>query len=85
MVAAIRALFVNVNSTVRINELTDQESTMLLSMLFEHVRQQIFHLRVRWDTSSVVFLDNLAAQHYAVPDYSTRRILHRVAIEGPFG
>lgn len=75
------ALFVNVNSTVRINELTDTESAMLLDLLFEHVRQPLFQLRVRWDESSVVFIDNLAAQHYAVPDYSTRRILHRVAIE----
>ncbi|NNE74966.1 MAG: taurine dioxygenase [Acidimicrobiales bacterium] len=78
-----KALFVNVNSTVRINELTDAESAALLRMLFDHVKSPLFHLRVRWDESSIVMLDNLASQHYAVPDYTTRRVLHRVAIAGP--
>ena len=77
-----KALFVNINSTVRVNELTDAESATLLRFLFEHVRTPDFQLRVRWDTSTVVFLDNRATQHYAVPDYRERRILHRVAIEG---
>ena len=77
-----RALFVNGNSTVRINELTETESEMLLRLLFEHVRTPDFQVRIRWDTSTVVFLDNRAVQHYAVPDYDERRVLHRVAIEG---
>lgn len=76
------ALFVNTNSTVRINELTDAESDTLLRLLVSHAESPLFQVRVRWDTTSVVFLDNLAAQHYAVPDYTTRRVLHRVAIEG---
>ena len=77
-----KALFVNVNSTVRINELSDAESDALLALLYDHVQDPIFHVRVRWDLSTVVFLDNLATQHYAVPDYNERRTLHRVAIEG---
>lgn len=77
-----RALFVNANSTVRINELTDAESDTVLRTLYEHVRSPNLHVRVRWDTSTVVFLDNLAAQHYAVPDYHERRTLHRVAVRG---
>ncbi len=76
------ALFVNVNSTVRINELSDAESDTLLRLLYAHNASPLFQVRVKWDESSVVFLDNLAAQHYAVPDYTTRRVLHRVAIEG---
>lgn len=77
-----KALFVNVNSTVRINELAEHESDALLALLYEHANDPAFQVRVRWDLSTVVFLDNLATQHYAVPDYRERRTLHRVAIEG---
>ena len=77
-----KALFVNANSTVRINELSDNESDMVLRTLYEHVRSPDFHVRVRWDLSTVVILDNLATQHYAVPDYDELRTLHRVAIKG---
>jgi taurine dioxygenase len=77
-----RALFVNINSTVRIVGMTDAESDMLLRFLFEHTKQPEFQVRVRWDTRSLVFLDNRCTQHYAVADYRERRILHRVAVEG---
>lgn len=77
-----RALFVNVNSTVRINEMPEAESEMLLRFLFEHTKSPEFQVRVRWDTRSLVFLDNRCTQHYAVADYRERRVLHRVAIEG---
>lgn len=77
-----RALFVNVNSTVRIVGLSEAESNMLLRFLFEHTKSPEFQVRVKWDESSLVFLDNRCTQHYAVPDYHERRILHRVAVEG---
>jgi len=77
-----RSLFVNANSTSHIIGMSDAESQMLLGFLFEHVKQPEFQVRVRWDTQSLVFLDNRCVQHYAVADYRERRILHRVAIEG---
>lgn len=77
-----RALFVNVNSTVRINEMEEAESDMLLRFLFAHTKSPEFQVRVRWDDRSLVFLDNRCTQHYAVADYNERRILHRVAVEG---
>ena len=77
-----RALFVNVNSTVRIQGVSEAESDMLLRYLFEHTKEPEFQVRVRWDTRSLVFLDNRCTQHYAVPDYRERRVLHRVAVEG---
>ena len=55
---------------------------MLLRLLFEHVKDPSFQVRVRWDTRTLVFLDNRCTQHYAVPDYRERRVLHRVAVEG---
>ena len=77
-----RALFVNVNSTLRILGVSEAESDMLLRFLFEHTKQPEFQVRVRWDTRTLVFLDNRCTQHYAVADYRERRILHRVAVEG---
>ncbi len=77
-----RALFVNLNSTTRIQGLAEAESEMLLRFLFAHTKQPEFQLRVRWEPGSVVFLDHRCAQHYAVADYRERRVLHRVAIEG---
>jgi taurine dioxygenase len=80
-----RALFVNPQSTTRIVELSEQESAMLLALLFEHVKSPEFHCRVRWDERTMVLVDNLAVQHCAVPDYHDRRILHRVSIKAPAG
>lgn len=77
-----RALFVNVNSTVRITGMTETESDTLLRFLFEHTKEPEFQVRVRWDTRTLVFLDNRCTQHYAVADYRERRVLHRVAVEG---
>jgi len=77
-----KLLFVNVNSTTRIRELPERESDAVLRFLFEHVRTPEFQVRFRWDERSLVFLDNRCAQHYAVPDYDERRILHRVTIAG---
>lgn len=76
------ALFVNVNSTTRLVGLSERESETLLHFLFEHVKAPEFQVRVKWDTRTLVFLDNRCTQHYAVPDYDERRVLHRVAIEG---
>jgi taurine dioxygenase len=77
-----RALFVNVNSTARILGMSEAESDMLLRFLFEHTKEPEFQVRVRWDTRTLVFLDNRCTQHYAIADYRERRIAHRVAVEG---
>ncbi len=77
-----RALFANSNATTRILGLREEESEMLLAMLFRHVNRPEFQCRVRWDEGSVVLFDNRCVQHYAVPDYSERRIMHRITIRG---
>lgn len=77
-----KLLFVNSNSTTGIVGLPDAESEALLRFLFEHVKTPEFQVRLRWDEQSVAFLDNRVCQHYAVPDYDERRVLHRVTIAG---
>jgi taurine dioxygenase len=77
-----RSLFVNINSTTRILGMSEAESNMLLRFLFEHTKEPEFQVRVRWDTRTLVFIDNRCTQHYAIADYRERRILHRVAVAG---
>jgi taurine dioxygenase len=77
-----RALFANSNATTRILGLREEESDLLLGLLFRHVNRPEFQCRVRWQEGTVVLFDNRCVQHYAVPDYSERRIMHRITIRG---
>ncbi len=77
-----KALFVNRNSTTHICGLSERENEALLPMLMDHIRSPEFQCRFTWDTHSVAFWDNRSAQHFAVPDYQTRRVMHRVTIAG---
>lgn len=77
-----KLLYVNSNSTTRILELEEDESEMVLHFLFDHVHKPEFQLRHRWKPDSLVYFDNRCCQHYAVPDYQERRVLHRVTLRG---
>jgi len=77
-----KALFVNDNSTTRIVGLNQRENDLLLPFLNEHIRSPDFQCRFHWNTNSIAFWDNRSVQHYAVPDYSERRVMHRVTLTG---
>lgn len=77
-----KALFVNGNSTTRILGLSERENDLLLPFLIDHVRSPEFQCRFRWEVGSVAFWDNRSTQHFAVPDYDERRVMHRVTIAG---
>jgi taurine dioxygenase len=77
-----KALFVNESSCTSIVELTKAEGTHVLALLFEHVKSPDFMVRWRWTANDVALWDNCAVQHYAVPDYSTTRIMQRVVTAG---
>ncbi len=81
-VSGKKALFVNRNSTTHIVGLSEAENEALLPMLMDHIRSPEFQCRFTWDTHSVAFWDNRTTQHFAVPDYRTRRIMNRVTIAG---
>lgn len=78
-----RALFVNRNSTTHIVGLSERENEVLLPFLCDHVRSPEYQMRFRWEPDSIAFWDNRSAQHYAVPDYTERRVMRRVTIDGP--
>jgi taurine dioxygenase len=77
-----KALFVNRNYVTRIPALTERENEMLLPFLFDHVRDPLFQCRFRWRSGDVAVWDNRATQHYGVPDYPGRRVMHRVVLAG---
>ncbi len=77
-----KALYVNRNSTTHIEGLSERENEALLPLLMDQIRSPDIQCRFTWDTNSVAFWDNRSTQHFAVPDYATRRVMHRVTIAG---
>jgi len=77
-----KGLYVNANSTTRIVELSPRENALWLPFLCDHIRSPEFQCRFRWEPNSIAFWDNRTVQHYAVPDYSERRVMHRVTLTG---
>jgi taurine dioxygenase len=80
-----KALFVNRNSTTHLVGLRERENDALLSFLLDHARSPEYQCRFHWEVGSVAFWDNRTVQHYAVADYTERRVMHRVTIDGPCG
>jgi len=78
-----KVLFVNRTFTTRINELSEEESNILLELLFqqgEHINHQI---RFRWSKNDLAFWDNRCCMHRAIWDYwPEERKGRRVTIKG---
>ena len=63
-------------------ELTPRESRHVLAMLLEHLQKPDFALRWSWSPGDVALWDNRSVQHYAVPDYQSERVVHRIVVAG---
>jgi taurine dioxygenase len=78
-----KVLFVNRTFTTRINELSEEESDILLELLFrqgEHINHQI---RFQWSKNDLAFWDNRCCMHRAIWDYwPEERKGRRVTIKG---
>jgi taurine dioxygenase len=77
-----KALFLNRNTGSRLEDLTERENELLLPFLLDHTRSPEFQCRVHWELDCVGMWDNRTVQHCGVPDFSERRIMHRVTIAG---
>jgi len=78
-----KALFVNETFTLKINELSDEESTAILAFLYGHATKPAFQVRFRWRPHSIALWDNRAVQHIAMWDYFPQvRSGYRVTIKG---
>ncbi len=78
-----RAIYVNPDFTLYINDIPERESEALLAELYEHCQKEAFTHRFQWEVGSVAFWDNRATWHKALNDYpGQRRLMHRITIEG---
>ncbi len=77
-----KALNVNANWTTEIVGMSRPESDALLNFLFDHVKSPEYQVRFNWKVNDVAFWDNRCCLHYAVADYTSRRIMKRVALVG---
>lgn len=77
-----RALFVNRNFTVRLDDVSDRENEVLLPMLCDSFQQPDIQVRLRWTPGTVAIWDNRSTQHYATYDYTERREMHRILLRG---
>lgn len=81
-VSGLKSLFVNEGYTTRLLGVDHKESAAVLHYLFDHLRTPEFQLRHHWRKGDLVVWDNRSTQHYAVADYDTRRLMHRITIKG---
>lgn len=64
-----KVINVNRGFTSHILELSERESRHVLEFLYQHIEDQRFQVRFRWEPHSVAFWDNRSSQHFAVWDY----------------
>ncbi len=77
-----KALFVNPNFTKYIVGMPSDESEILLFRIFSHFVRPEFTYRHKWNVDDLVLWDNRSVMHYAVADYSERRVMHRIVVQG---
>ena len=78
-----KAIYVNRTFTTGIEGMTKEESSSILSFLFEHCEHINFQIRFKWSKNDMAFWDNRCAMHRAIWDYwPNERKGRRVTIKG---
>lgn len=79
-----KILFVNPNFTSHILELTRNEGSHLLALLYEHLQDAEFTVRFRWQPGSIAFWDNRATAHLVPTDVPAgmHRSMQRITLAG---
>ena len=78
-----KAIYVNRTFTTGIEGMTKEESSSILSFLFEHCEHLNFQIRFKWSKNDMAFWDNRCAMHRAIWDYwPNERKGRRVTIKG---
>jgi len=79
-----KALYVNPNFTSHVVELSRQEGSHLLAMLYEHQINPEFTVRFRWEPGSLAFWDNRATAHIVPTDVpqGMHRSVERITLAG---
>lgn len=78
-----KGIFVNPQFTLYIKGMAEDESRMILDMLYRKTLVHEYQYRHRWEPDMLVFWDNRNVQHSALHDYyPQRRLMERVTIAG---
>jgi taurine dioxygenase len=79
-----KVLYADPGYSVRINELSPEESDRVLDFLFKHQTQEEYRYAHRWSPGDVLMWDDIGTIHNAVPDYlpSEPRLLKRCQVTG---
>ena len=81
-ITAKKVLYANPGYSMRINELSEDESARILDFLFEHQTRPEYRYAYRWQVGSVLMWDNMGTIHNAVADYGPleRRLIKRCQV-----
>lgn len=83
-VSGRKSLYVNVDFTLRIDGVNEEESGELLRSIYRLADTPAYQCRFRWEANSIAFWDNRSVQHCGVPDYGEQeRLMERVTVAGP--
>ncbi len=78
-----KALYVNRNLTLSIEDMSESESRGLLDYLFAQGERPEFTCRFRWERGSIAFWDNRCTKHLAINDTGGfHRLMRRVQLVG---
>ncbi len=78
-----KIIFVNPQFTLYIKGMAEDESRMILDMLYRKTLIHEYQYRHRWQANMLVFWDNRGVQHSALHDYyPQRRLMERVTVAG---
>jgi taurine dioxygenase len=78
-----KVIFVNPQFTLYIKGMAEDESRMILEMLYRKTLVHEYQYRHCWQPNMLVFWDNRHVQHSALHDYyPQRRLMERVTIAG---
>ena len=82
-VTGVKVLFVNPQFTLHIKGMAEDESRMILEMLYRKTLIHEYQYRHVWAPDMLVFWDNRLVQHSALHDYyPQRRLMERITIGG---
>lgn len=78
-----KAIFVNPQFTLHIKGMAEDESRMILEMLYRKTLVHEYQYRHHWQPNMLVFWDNRHVQHSALHDYyPQRRLMERITVAG---
>lgn len=73
-------LTINKTYTRFIEGLNPDEAEAILKLLMDHMQKPEFGYRHSWQEGDLLLWDQQAVQHYAVNDFTGRRLVHRIAV-----